>query len=641
MPFEILNMPSYISNIEIQLNLKQMYDILGMRGYLLHRNLVHLSQMKCTKYPELLPVSMCESCLCSCVENNDELDSDHSVVQLITSFSSSPQDFIQRSNEYRLKPEIHQQRSLNQEIKSDTLELDRKLEIDGLPRNADKNDASMADISDSIQELAIDNGEKGSANDNSVYANALQSDDEMYEWEYLNRDIRNLSPLDMIDLLVQAACDDIDQNPNDTVLYLCLHEVYAERYKISGSKYDMENAKKSLETSLEITYHANSIGMTGWLGYGKSTVLDRALERPYFTLSNLASFHASSEDWTSSVSILKSLMLRCEHHLPLYHPITIVTILDVAAGLTVLNKEKIAQNYIIQARSRLVMYLQEQEDACRRLHTMHLSRKEEPYQYFKLVGLDHYSMLRSFTQSMRVSLRRKLLKRIPNENFPKILNHCFVSDSLMVLGHCLKNVKSDSGNDKEIDMLFSLAGEEYRRALNALIPSKGSSDPNSIAVSCGLAYCLSELKRPNEGLHLLSTIISSSLHTLQTGKKQNHPQNIFELEEDYDGNFKIITSKLGLSLRESIASALRLMAHLHLEERPNEEGRVAAIGQMRIALELITKSESSVETKHCKSMRRTIKKELKTLLEDTRYSAADNISLTRPNGTSPTASAAV
>lgn len=239
-----------------------------------------------------------------------------------------------------------------------------------------------------------------------------------------------------------------------------------------------------------------------------------------------------------------------------------------------------------------------------------------------------------------------MLRHIPNECCAKILNYCFVSDSLMVLGHCLKNARFDSGTDKEIDMLFRIAGEEYRRSLNIIVRSKGSSHPNSISMSCGLAYCLSQLNKPNEGLKILSTVISSSLKRLNTAKNQYRSQNPIDVPihigEDYDDNFKIVTSKMGLSLRESLASALRLMAYLHLKEKSNEEGRASAIGQMRIALEIITQSDSSELTKSCKSIRRTIKKELKALLEDTRYSAIiGNQSSMRSDGASPAASAAV
>lgn len=595
---------------------------MGVKGYLLHRNLVHLNQIKCAKDPNELPVAMCESFLCSCVENNHECDSENSIVPLITSFSSSQKDFVKASNKFF------------------------KFEVYESPLKSDENDIDNADREmDAPKEVEMESIEKDDEKDSIIDPNSLQSGDVIYEWEHLNGAIHDLSSLDMFDLLVQAACDDIDQNPNDTALYLCLHEVYAQRHKLSGSKHDMENAIKSLETSLEIIYHANSIGMTGWLGYGKSTVLDRALERPYFTLSNLASFYASNQDWNASVAILKSLMLRCEQHLPRYHPISIVTILDVAAGLTELGKETIAQNYIRQARSRLAMYLYEQEDACRRLQSIHSSRKEEPYHYFKLVGLDHYSMLRSFTQSMRLSLSRNMLKHIPNENCAKALNYCFVSDSLMVLGRCLKNARLDPGADNEIGMLFRLAGEEYRRSLNLLVLSKGPSHPNSISISCGLAYCLSELNKPDEGLNILSTVISSSLKTLNSTKKQYHLQSSIDMPvnicENDDDNFKIVTSIMGLSLRESIASALRLMAYLHMKEMPNGERQAAAIGQMRMALELMTKSDSSENTKSSKSIRRSIKKELKALLEDNRCSTTRKQSVTRPDGASPTASTAV
>ena len=93
---------------------------------------------------------------------------------------------------------------------------------------------------------------------------------------------------------------------------------------------------------------------------------------------------------------------------------------------------------------------------------------------------------------------------------------------------------------------------------------------------------------------------------LNTAKNQYRSQNPIDVPihigEDYDDNFKIVTSKMALGLRESLASALRLMAYLHLKEKSNEEGRASAIGQMRIALELITQSDSSELTKSCKSI---------------------------------------
>lgn len=577
-----------------------MYDVLGDTGYKLHSDLMRLNYMRQKRYTKAPFKHLCSHTLCPCSEKSGQDDSVHNLLDLISIYLDSPLKL----------PYTGERKSLsNNGIHSENI-----IKVEPISSNASDffeptDDVILVnDETENLSSLQNElNSEKNSAFDAEEKRNLI--------WNDIRKEVKDVSQLDLIDLLLEAACNSIDENPNDTALYNCIHEIYSRRYRLSRSTVDHDNAVKALETSLEITDHANLVGMTGWLGYGKSNVLDRVLERPYFTLFNLAAFYAMNKDWKTSVSVLRSLLLRCEQHLPLYHPITIVTLLDLSAGLSMVDNHKSGQNYRKRAWSRLTLYLREQQEACLHIHSMHRCAESEPFEYYKLVGLDHFSMLTSFCGYMRSLLRRKLLRAIPEDHPIAVLNAVFVADSLLVLANCFKNSDINAFNKEQHQKLYAIAAEDFRNILNRSVLSKGSFHPSTISISCGLANCLVGLDKTTEALNLLSSIISPSLQQLNRSSNMTRNSEMLASNEPFDIDYNIIANKIDLSLRESTAFAMRLFANLHLKVMPSAEGRVSGTGLLRKALEIISESRDESETKVSKSLRRLLKKEIKELVE--------------------------
>jgi hypothetical protein len=90
----------------------------------------------------------------------------------------------------------------------------------------------------------------------------------------------------------------------------------------------------TLLRSLSLSNQAMSVGMAGWLEYGSSELLDRSIDRSFEVMENLACLHARQGRWMVAVDILRALVMKCEQHLPLYHPVTLVSMIDLAGALT-------------------------------------------------------------------------------------------------------------------------------------------------------------------------------------------------------------------------------------------------------------------------------------------------------------------
>jgi hypothetical protein len=58
---------------------------------------------------------------------------------------------------------------------------------------------------------------------------------------------------------------------------------------------------------------------------------------------------------------LASLVVRCQQYLPLYHPITLPSLLDLAIAASMVGKTAFAERAVLRADERLSAYLSEME----------------------------------------------------------------------------------------------------------------------------------------------------------------------------------------------------------------------------------------------------------------------------------------
>ena len=431
---------------------------------------------------------------------------------------------------------------------------------------------------------------------------------DLQKWEGNNS---NRVSSKLLDNVLKRAFLDIRNRPHDVCLYLCIHEIYTKRYLETKSDIDRKNAEKAIVRSIEMIDNANAIGMVGWIGFSERHVLDRALERPFETISNLASFYGLTNNWDSSISVLRSLVLRCDQHLPLYHPITIANLIDLSAALLQNNEIDLAYKFSRRARDRLKMYLCEQDEGCSMMRSVRKrsipdSAEIRGEEYYKLVGLDHLDMLKAFVQNMD-DLRTRRMMSILADHPMKFLYLCFLGDSYSVLASNLSsgcvdlNSRAKNKLLAESEEAWLMAGKYYRTALVGWTKMKlGRDHPDVISTSCSLARCLTELGRRREALRLLSSIVESAKRRLEATKS---------CQKDEITAFDAIlsppnqtTQSLTSNTYETWAICIWSMATYTVEESPNEEGRVRAMKLLEFGIELlenhIFEDNSSSERSH-------------------------------------------
>jgi hypothetical protein len=286
------------------------------------------------------------------------------------------------------------------------------------------------------------------------------------------------------------------------------------------------NALKALSTCIEIIDSSNARGMVGWLGYGKSNVLDRSINRPFETHSELASFYAESHEWNSASRILATLVLRCEQNLPLYHPFTITSLLDLAAACMENGENIKAVKFTSRARHRLYLYLDEQEQACLKMLSLDNSDSNDScssknWDYLKHFGLDHLEMMRSFVTSMHSLMGRQFLKSLPKNHPVKLLSMCFVGDMFSSLATilCKKSNHNNSLDQRGVELFsegitaWTMSATYYKKALKGWAESSNLYHSDLFAASHRLAHCLKQLRMTDKALHVLSASLSLFLET--------------------------------------------------------------------------------------------------------------------------------
>jgi hypothetical protein len=384
-----------------------------------------------------------------------------------------------------------------------------------------------------------------------------------------------------------------------------------EKHEGAGSSQPFELtilvdlSERALLRGLTIANQASSRGMIGWLQYGSSTFLDRTARRPLDIIGRLAYHHAIRKDWQVAEDLMRTFVLRCEQHLPLYHPVTLSAMLDLASTCVSSSEHVLARHLLDQISKRLSFYLNEQESAYFDYQAS-LRRSGVDVAFQPLTGADHVSMLRSFTSLFEELLDRDYAQLFGGENEVLLINHCLVGDSFSVLANCLQSSETSRENKRKsllcCDSItyWSTAFRHYRLAFEGWT-RKGFdlSHPNVSGVACSMARCLRELGETEKACLVLTSVVGA------TGGKDETPIVVEAKDENEHHPFeeKIFLPRETASVIRSRgcaqeATALRLwyMAAYAVESCPDERGRIRALSLLHASSEALQERLREVES---------------------------------------------
>lgn len=422
--------------------------------------------------------------------------------------------------------------------------------------------------------------------------------------------------------ILDYGCSAASGNPRDVATFYCLYALFSFIVKrerdeeLSGLGFGVRTASDVIEYSqqcllrcLKISNQAISTGMTGWLEYGCSSSLDRLTERPFVVLRHLAYDLGRRNQWDECECVCLALVVRCEQYLPLYHPTTLTSLLDLAIAASMVGKTTFAGRIVSRAAERLSAYLSEMESE----YLSHLSRCRSSVvkpgdTIFRIEhGRDASFMLHAFVSLFRSHLVRDITVLVGRNNEIILTNHCFVADSLAVLANCLAAAKSSLGSTSgsvggDEAHYWQLAFAHYRLAFNGFSKTKGLDDPSVSKSAYGLARCLREFGETEKALQLLLLVVSyTDRTTVDSDAKEPTassagPAGETEIGDDSKDDLTVLPRFLPFSLSSktvsdktraakhtSSALCLWLMAILSLDQSPNEEGRERAFSYLHAA----------------------------------------------------------
>lgn len=260
--------------------------------------------------------------------------------------------------------------------------------------------------------------------------------------------------------------------------------------------------------SLSISFQATSTGMTGWLEHGLSGHFDRMAERPFWLLQRLAAHFAGHGQWRDSEEVLQATLLRCEQHVPLYHPFTLVSLLDLAGICDKKAKTVEARRLVRQLNRRLAYYLTEMERACFDwLHGLLTDGNDEVPVFRINNGHGPLGNLESFGRMLEEQLDRGMLVVLASQPLGT-LNRRIVGDAFAVLANCI------SASERLHDGSSDASARYWRRALNHYkIAFAAKHEDDAVDVYCiaySIARCLRELGESDRALQLLSTVLGET-----------------------------------------------------------------------------------------------------------------------------------
>ena len=443
---------------------------------------------------------------------------------------------------------------------------------------------------------------------------------------------------DVLLAVLECGSKDATENPRDVAYFHCLYTIFSylanrERDQLVArlgfgiKSFDdlLQYSLSCLLRCLKISNQALSVGMTGWLEYGSSSILDQLQHRPFVLLRTIAYTFARRSQWEEAGCVLSELVIFCEQLLPLHHPTMLTAMLDLAIVSRKIGKHDFGNRLLARSAKRLSSYLAKVESE----YFAYLGRCRpgaKPVQTICSIerGQESISELQCFISLLEVELGRDMKTLVDANHEIILVNHSFVADSLSVLANCIAAGVSTLGSSNEtssnrVDQYWRLAFSHYQRAFDGFARTKGLADPSVSRAAYGIARCLREFGETDKALELLTIVVSFS---------RNNPDNdtnvVSNERNETDGNAKgasktpnflprslflrspVISNKALVSRDTSAALCLWLMAILSLDDSPNEEGRERAFSflhaasvSLQVALNKITDADDEESKGMC------------------------------------------
>eukprot|EP00541_Cyclophora_tenuis_P011605 CAMPEP_0116542046 /NCGR_PEP_ID=MMETSP0397-20121206/806_1 /TAXON_ID=216820 /ORGANISM="Cyclophora tenuis, Strain ECT3854" /LENGTH=403 /DNA_ID=CAMNT_0004066027 /DNA_START=129 /DNA_END=1340 /DNA_ORIENTATION=- len=356
-------------------------------------------------------------------------------------------------------------------------------------------------------------------------------------------------------------------------------------------------------------------------------MVDRSVDRAFEVMENLACLHAEKGSWDVAVDVLRTLVMRCEQYLPIYHPMTLSALLDLSASLIESSREESARLVIARASKRLAFYLSEQEEHFLDAQT-DWTESGERVSFQPHSASDFVSMLEEFTKALQRLMGRPFVRLLDANNSVLLLNHTILGDASAVLANCLGFV--EQGQERS-SSYWCLSYQSYRRAFEGWA-SQGQSlgHPNISTVACGIARCLRERGEIGKAIKILTTVLSArkgGFRATTTTRKK--------VKTKTASPFPMVTymppNNRGRNALSSVAwtladdhqvNALCLwsLAVYSVEMNPSERGRIRALSLLHDSADAIRKAieeanRSSSQQAELKDMMVRVESEAKELFQ--------------------------
>lgn len=394
------------------------------------------------------------------------------------------------------------------------------------------------------------------------------------------------------------------EKPRDVGTFYCLYLLFSfvsiaeDDCNVSKLGFGIETikdvsayAQRCLMRCLVISNQATSTGMTGWLEYGRSSPFDRLTDRPFVLLQRLAYDLGQSNEWDEAEGVLATLVMHSEQHLPLYHPVVLTALLDLAIVSSHLDRVTLAERLISRVAGRLSKYLLEMENCFLEYLAKCRATGKPGDTVFRIEhGRNALFMLDSFVALFERQMERDIDKLVGHNHEILLINRCLLADSLLVLANCVAASKTVLGGNYDTERSlrsWKRAFSHYECAFQGYIATKGIADPGTARAAYGLARCLREFGETNKALEILSLVVSCTA-------KQSPPRQEEKTAEPPPSSDSTLCflppsfyqeakkSRIGMINNTSSAMCLWLMATLSLDRSP-EEGRDQAFSYLHAA----------------------------------------------------------
>ena len=380
----------------------------------------------------------------------------------------------------------------------------------------------------------------------------------------------------------------------------------AADFKLSPrSKALLSLAKQCLLRSLAISNQGSAVGMTGWLEYGAGNSFGRMTNTAFVALGDLAHIYAASGDWHGAMDVLRCQVSRCDQHLPIYHPTTLSSILDLAGAAGMAAQPMVERNLIREVSTRFSFYLAEQEERCLS-YALRSDATKAVFVHEGDIGVGAASMLQGFVEAFQTHFSRAFIRLVgyDAEGRPKhvlLVSHILSGDSLSVLANCFSSGEVHACESGRSHVYWRAAYRHYEAAFKGFLLHKHKlSDDEVVSAACGMARYLRALNRGEKASQILSSVVAAlgreeAVVSSEPALERNYAQDDVIVRTSFLPTIRPTSTRLCLTQynnqkenrEQSMALCLWLMAILAVEDSPDERGRMRALSMLHAASEAL------------------------------------------------------